>query len=1048
MSDNLLTEFLAECREHLQDIESDLLAIEQAGDNADTELINKVFRAAHSIKGGSAFFNLEKIKTLAHRIETALDMIRSRKLKINAETINVLLNAFDALSALINDPEETVPHDISSFDQALQNLVEQSLGDKKKSVLSRDAKLSSDEYRQNVTIPEIDLQAARKDSQYIYLIEYDLLHDIERQNKSFLELISSLSKMGVIIDTSLDMQSIGTLEDKPGKNLPVKVVYRTVLEPSFIDQAVEVPKRNVHTLLRPKDIKSKIENKGPLKTGRKNKAVKKEEPIQKQVEEVKTVATVEADNQVQKQKNSDEGSGNSKAVPETVRINVEALDTLMSQAGELVLSRNQLIDAISRSDKRAISASAQRLSFVISELQEAVMQTRLQPIGNIFNKFPRMIRDLSKSLNKELRLVIEGKDVELDKTIIEGLSDPLTHMVRNAADHGIEPSQQRIQSGKPPEGTINLRAFHEAGHVVVEIEDDGGGINTDKIVSKALSMGLINEEKLKGLTEYDKNALIFLPGLSTADKVTETSGRGVGMDVVKNNLDKLGGKVTIRSIKGKGTVFTIKLPLTLAIIPSLIVVEEKERFAIPQVNVVELLRIRASQVKERIQVVGDAEVVVVRGELIPVVRFSDILGIIKTYTDPNTNNKEIDRRKNIADRRSPKRNIDGDFLNSDNPNACNRRATKDRRRRPSGDLNIVIISSGLLQYGLVVDELRDTEEIVVKPLGSHLKGLQEYAGATIMGDGEIALILDVNGIALKAGITSVSAINEKKKRSDESSVFSDSTHSLLLFNNQEDETCAIPLDLVQRVEKIKADQIELKGGVRTMQYRGASLQLVQLADLAKVAPVPLNGELAVVVTSVSNHNIGLLGLMPVSVVEKEFVVDTSTHRQHGISGSVIINEKTVLMVDIFELIDSLHPDWKIQSRKDHTANSATLLLVEDSEFFRGQVAKYLEDGGHSVITAVDGIDGWEKLQENKDRISIVVTDIEMPKMNGFELCSKIRSEFSNNEIPVIALTSLAGEEDRIKGLQAGITDYQVKLDRDRLLSSISNLLIKEEIVNH
>jgi len=1048
MSDNLLTEFLAECREHLQDIESDLLAIEQAGDNADTELINKVFRAAHSIKGGSAFFNLEKIKTLAHRIETALDMIRSRKLKINAETINVLLNAFDALSALINDPEEAVPHDISSFDQALQNLVEQSLGGKEKSVLSRETNISSDEYRQNVTIPEIDLQAARKESQYIYLIEYDLLHDIERKGKSFLELIASLSKMGVIIDTSLDMQSIGTLEDKPGKNLPVKVIYRTVLEPGFIDQAVEVPKRSVHTLLRPKDIKSKIENGGPSKTGRKNKTAKKAEPIQKQVEEVKTIAPVEANNQVQTQKNPDEGSGNSKAVPETVRINVQALDTLMSQAGELVLSRNQLIDAISRNDKRAISASAQRLSFVISELQEAVMQTRLQPIGNIFNKFPRMIRDLSKSLNKELRLVIEGKDVELDKTIIEGLSDPLTHMVRNAADHGIEPSQQRIQSGKPPEGTINLRAFHEAGHVVVEIEDDGGGINTDKIVSKALSMGLINEEKLKGLTEYDKNALIFLPGLSTADKVTETSGRGVGMDVVKNNLDKLGGKVTIRSIKGKGTVFTIKLPLTLAIIPSLIVVEERERFAIPQVNVVELLRIRASQVKERIQVVGDAEVVVVRGELIPVVRFSDILGIIKTYTDPNTNNKEIDRRKNIADRRSPKRNIDGDFLNSDNPNACNRRATKDRRRRPSGDLNIVIISSGLLQYGLVVDELRDTEEIVVKPLGSHLKGLQEYAGATIMGDGEVALILDVNGIALKAGITSVSAINEKKKRSDESSVFSDSTHSLLLFNNQEDETCAIPLDLVQRVEKIKADQIELKGGVRTMQYRGASLQLVQLADLAKVAPVPLNGELAVVVTSVSNHNIGLLGLMPVSVVEKEFVVDTSTHRQHGISGSVIIDEKTVLMVDIFELIDSLHPDWKIQSRKDHTANSATLLLVEDSEFFRGQVAKYLEDGGHSVITAVDGIDGWEKLQENKDRINIIVTDIEMPKMNGFELCSKIRSEFPNNDIPVIALTSLAGEEDRIKGQQAGITDYQVKLDRDRLLSSISKQLEKQKITNN
>ena len=457
--------------------------------------------------------------------------------------------------------------------------------------------------------------------------------------------------------------------------------------------------------------------------------------------------------------------------------------------------------------------------------------------------------------------------------------------------------------------------------------------------------------------------------------------------------------------KGKGTVFSIKLPLTLAIIPSLIIVEEKERFAIPQVNVVELLRIQASKVKEKMQVIGDAEVVEVRGELIPVIRLSSVLGIVKTYTDPNTEEQEIDRRERIADRRSQKRNLDGDLLNCHNSNTTNLRTGKDRRKDPSSDLNIVIISSGILNYGLVVDELRDTEEIVVKPLGSHLKGLQEYAGATIMGDGDVALILDVNGIALKAGITSVSAVKEKKNRSDESPSSGETTHSLLLFNNQENETCAIPLDLVQRVEKINADQIEFKGGIRTMQYRENFLQLVQLADLAKVAPVPLNGELAVVVTSVSNHNIGLLGLMPISVVEKEFTVDINTHRQPGISGSAIIDGKTVLLLDVFELIDSIHPEWKIESGKENTTNSATILLVEDSDFFRSQVAKYLEDGGHRIITASDGMDGWEKLLENKDKISIIVTDIEMPRMNGFDLCRKIRSEYSDSNIPVIALTS-------------------------------------------
>jgi two-component system chemotaxis sensor kinase CheA len=1035
MSDSLLTEFFVECREHLEGIESDLLTIEEAGKNADSELVNKVFRAAHSIKGGAAFFNLLKIKTLAHRTETVLDMVRSGKLTITAEIINVLLNSFDTLRSMINDPEEMENVNIDPQVQSLQDIVDYHLTGKEKGALNRLVKLSSKDDRITVEIPEIDFQASNKDVQYIYVIEYDLLHDLEKKGKSSLEMLKSLSKMGVIIDTLLDIGAVGTLDDEQTNSLIVRLIYRTVIEPDLIETAVEVGIEKISLMYSPQ----RVQSKNDIHTVSENQ--QKKNGMETNVESPKSPESTNDTIMInQAVESTDATQKITTAISETVRINVESLDTLMSQAGELVLSRNQLIDAIGKNDQRALKMSAQRLSFVISELQEAVMKTRLQPIGNVFNKFPRMVRDLAKVLNKELRIDIEGKDVELDKTIIEGLSDPLTHMVRNAADHGIESQSQRTKRGKPTLGTITLKAFHEAGHVVVEVSDDGNGIDSVKIAEKALAMGLVSEEKLRGMTEYDKASLIFLPGLSTAEKVTETSGRGVGMDVVKNNLDRLGGKVTINTNPGKGTTFNIKLPLTLAIIPSLIIYEERERFAIPQVNVTELLRIPSSQIKDRLQVVGDAEVVVLRGEFIPILRLSSILGLTKTYTNPKTGQVEIDRRSRVSDRRSKRRSIEGRIDDGNLPEDIEKRRTgKDRRVSAVSDVNIVITSSGLLQYGLVVDNMRNTEEIVVKPLGKHLKGLQEYAGATIMGDGEVALIIDVTGLALKAGVTSVSAAKKEKSLLDMRG--NEGEHSLLVFNNSENEVCALPLELVLRVERIEAAQVEMKGAIRSMQYREKLLPLVQLSDVANLSDVPKDKELVVIVIRVANREVGMLGLMPVSVVESDFSVDTMIHRQTGISGSTILQGTTILIVDIFEIVDKIFPEWRIEAIGTEKSTGKTILLAEDSEFFREQVKKYIQNGGYQVITACDGVDAWEKLQQNIGNVTMVVTDIEMPKMNGLDLCKNIRKHKDTESLPVIALTSLAGDEDREKGIAAGITDYQVKLDRDRLLNAINKLMV-------
>jgi two-component system chemotaxis sensor kinase CheA len=1057
MDDNLLSDFLAECREHLEGIEADLLAIEEAGESADKDLINKVFRAAHSIKGGSGFFQLDKIKQLAHSIETVLDMMRSGKIQSHPDIINILLMGFDLLRDMVNNIDTLAQFDIIPNVTALQDLVNQHSRESEKGSMHRNVTLSTPDSSMTFTILEVDYQAAKNENQFIYLIEYDLIHDLDHNGVSPVTLLKSLSGMGVVIDTFFNIIDVGTLDDPPVNSIPLKLIYRTVLEPSFINDLEEVCSKKIAIL----DLPGKIDSKPAVQPQKEViKAVTKEESspdisqkMQNNAVPLQNTVTDDDRNddeldKDQKEQNAttdvkpDKSQSKSTAVPETLRINVEALDTLMAHAGELVLSRNQLVDAIGRNDTRGITTSAQRLSYVISELQEAVMQTRLQPVGNVFSKFPRLVRDMSISLKKELRLVLEGKDVELDKTIIEGLSDPLTHMVRNAADHGIESQKERILKGKPPSGTIALRAFHEAGHVVIEIEDDGKGIDPDKIAKKALSMGLLTTERLKGMTDYDKISLIFLPGLSTADKITETSGRGVGMDVVKTNLDRLGGKVSIRSEMGRGTSFRIKLPLTLAIIPSLIISEEHERYAIPQVNVVELLRIPAAQLKERIQVVGDAEVVVLRGNLIPLVRFTNILGIANSYIDPVTGKREIDRRNRIADRRSTKKLLTGEVVNSyQNDNEKFNRKPDDRRYHATSDLNIVIIASGLLQYGLVVGQLHNSEEIVVKPLGRHLKGLQEYAGATIMGDGEVALILDATGIALKSEISSVSAAGSRGKNIDDTAAaMSDGTQSFLIFNNQLDEQCALPLDLVQRVETITADQIENKGGKRTMQYRGSSLPLVQLSDVASVDPIPLDQEIAVVVTTVADHTVGLLGIMPVSVLESDAIIDSSTHRQTGIAGSSIVDGKTVMIVNIYEIIDILHPEWSVVKQAAVTTDKGVILIAEDSDFFRAQIERYIQEEGFDVIACADGLEAWKYLDSKKQKIRMVVTDVEMPNMNGLELCKKIRNDSRYESIPVIALTSLASEDDEARGKDAGVTEYQVKLDRDRLIDGINTIL--------
>jgi two-component system, chemotaxis family, sensor kinase CheA len=1050
LDDELLGEFINESREHLTTIEADLLAIEEGGANIDVELVNKVFRAAHSIKGASGFFGLTKVKELAHKAETVLDMMRSKKMIPNAEITNLLLTAFDQLREMINHPKESADADINELVVNLTGLASSFLPAEQKASLTQTVTLESGQGAP-VVMPKFDFDRSREAGRFLCAIEFDLIHDIERQGRNILEVFRKLSLYGEFVDCELNFEAVGTLDGPIGNQLVVRLIMSTEFKPDelvalfpFIQNKIKLlsePSGKTPAAAVPQEAKPEMAKPAPAPPPPSAAAVVETcelEPSRVPGAQAEPLPPVSA---AAKPSSSPASAAASTVVEDSIRVNVATLEMLMNLAGELVLGRNQLRASIAQKNARALKAADQRINQITSELQDVVMQTRLQPIGNVFGKFPRLVRDLASNLHKDIQLDIRGKDVALDRSLIESLSDPLTHMVRNAVDHGIESPEDRARAGKNRQGSLSIDARHEAGQVVVEIADDGKGIDPERIGKVALSKGLITAEKLEAMSAKDKTALIFLPGLSTNTQVSDISGRGVGMDVVKTNLDRLGGKVEIISTIGKGTTFRIKLPLTLAIIPSLIVSVEGERFAIPQINVEEMRRVQPDQAKTRIEIVGDAEVLVLRDRLIPLVRFADLLGLVPTYADPSSNQHEIDRRTRMADRRSARLPADPEKSPAPPPSQPVHARKPGDRRHAGGALEIVVVTTGSQTYGLVVGGFQDTEEIVVKPLGSHLKGLEEYAGATILGDGSVALILDVAGLAAKANLDAIagmSRVNEQNENANQDQ-FSDS-HSLVLFHNGPDELCALPLDTVTRIEHIAPKQVEMIGGRRTMQYHGGLLPLVTLSDSAQVKSIGEGTELAVMIANVRSHEVGLLGAMPVDVIETGANIDQTTHRQKGVSGSAIIREQTAMIVDLYELVDAAWPEWVAEQAtarpRSAEAGSWAVLLAEDSDFFRTQISHILEEGGYPVLAAPDGEAAWDLLLQNVDKVRTVVTDIEMPRLDGLGLARRIRGDSRTAHLPIIALTSLAGEDDMARGKAAGIDDYQTKLDRDRLMESL------------
>ncbi|MFZ4791874.1 MAG: chemotaxis protein CheA [Candidatus Competibacteraceae bacterium] len=559
-------------------------------------------------------------------------------------------------------------------------------------------------------------------------------------------------------------------------------------------------------------------------------------------------------------------AGSSTIADSSIRVDVPLLDKLMNLVGELVLARNQILEYTLLQENPQLQAASQRLNLITSELQEGIMRTRMQPINNIWAKFPRVVRDLAVSCGKQVRVDMEGKETELDKSLIEAMKDPLTHLVRNAVDHGVELPAVRRSAGKPEEGCLLMRAYHEGGQVHIEISDDGAGINPVKLRNKALEKGLITLERAAAMSDQDLRRLIFLAGFSTAEKITNISGRGVGMDVVKTNIEKIGGVIDLESELGRGSIFKIRIPLTLAIVPALIITSGGERFAIPQVNLLELIRINEEQRGAAIEYVHSNPVYRLRGKLLPIVHL----------------NRELEL--------TPGR---------------------------SNAVNIVVLQAGQHQFGLVVDQINDTQEIVVKPLDKVLQDVPVFAGATIMGDGRVALILDVLGIAQQARILNSSHDHNVGAQQLETRDQDGERQTLLLVRSPGNGRLAIPLAPVSRLEEFPADQVESAGEVDVIQYRGQILPLIRLQDilgerrtldrLAHAEPdVPASNLLEVIVFGDGARRVGLAVDEIIDIVQGIFEIKGRSTR-HSVAGTLVIQGRVTELFDVQGFLSQVEP---------------------------------------------------------------------------------------------------------------------------------------------
>ncbi len=1024
----LVDEFIAESKEHIENIEKDLLDLEHGVSEQDPETINRIFRSIHSIKGVAGFVGFYKIKELSHSMESLLQKMRDGEITTESKNIDPLLAGIDLLNRMLNDAENSNDTDIRQINEQLRQLIGD--GIQKTSEINEELDTDASNEKFVFNINESLLEKIPESNDHIYVLKYNLNETEKLFNIKPDALFKHLMTTGIILDSEMEIPSPDTSQKKDTSSAILHVLYTTLLEPDLITNAIYI-KEDQFQVIKKSELKKASFVPVPKKqkgfsacliedgmesisspekeTNTENSAV----PVpEKQKEFSESLIEDGMKRNFPPEKETNAGSSAFKGKldhTESIRINVDILDKLMTLAGELVLVRNQQLLFLDKKDSifRGIS---QRLDVVTTELQETIMKTRMQTIGKLFSKLPRIARDLSKLLNKKIDVITSGNDVELDKTILESLADPFTHIIRNCCDHGIEPPEERSGKGKPIVGKIEVMAFHEAGQINIVVKDDGKGIDPDAIRDKILTKRLKTEDELGRMNDKDVLSLIMMSGFSTVGQVSEISGRGVGMDVVKTAIDDLGGTIELESRVNKGTTLYIRLPLTLAIISCLVVEIGQYQYAIPQVNLEEIVCLYDDDIDKKIEYAGDNEVFRLRNHLLQMVRLNEVFGI----------DEKVNEKKNID---AEKSYIDGDYLYR--------------------SMTFVVVKTGSKRFGLIVDKVIGNEEIVVKPMHGAVKGLEIYSGATVMGDGRVALILDVEGIARNAGALYFSSLDTDTSgeilKTDENA-----SYSVLLFKSGDKEQFAVLLQMIRRIERIDMSKIEKIGDREFITNNGTPIYILRLDKVQNVSACSESKENYLLIPKFSKRPYGILVSEIVDIVEGSFDLTTDSYLTDGCIGTSAIMGHMSLFLDVFKLIELAETDW-FDDRKNNvkTKEGKHILVIEKNAIYRQLIKKYLETEKFrvtNVLTGKDAIDLINSYSENGTIFDMFLSDIELPFVRDGDFIRHIRSFTEYADIPAIGMSAYDTEENIKKSVISGFDKFAVKLDREQLLTIVNEVL--------
>ncbi len=945
-------------------------------------------------------------------METVLDQLRAENAAPSPAVIDALLAGADRIQALLDDVELSNDADVSGPVERLRAFAAPPRSLPAPAVEVRGNEIAPPAAAEDPStaptfaLTEAPLAERPAGHAFLYGLKVDLAQCRRKHGLSPLAVIQQVQAAGALLNAALEVADADLAVGLPAGPVWYRAVVSAPLAPGPFRLALGLPEADI-VLLEPASAP---------------------EPTARPAAPAHPVAEVPG----------------APALPhrpadaaDSIRIPIGLVDRLMTLTGELVLVRISCLCL--HAAEPGLRPVVRRLDAVTGELQEVVLRTRMQPVGNLFGRFTRMVRDLAKQLGKQIELELSGAEVELDKTILESMSDPLTHLVRNCCDHGVELPAERELAGKPSAGCVSLNARHLGGQIYIEVRDDGRGLDPEKIRSKALQQGLRTKEDLARLSLRDLLALILLPGFSTAGAVTDVSGRGVGMDVVKTNLDRLGGVLEIESEPGRGTTFTLRLPLTLAIIPCLIVTVGDQRYALPQKDLEALVCLYPGHSQTRIEYTFDQEVVRRRDRLLPLVRLAEVLQRPAPFTAATR--AEILRRR--KDRESGGRRQDSGSHSAQGTSTDLSAPTSDPA--PATPLYFAVVKVGSRRFGLVIDDILTTEEIVVKPMHTAVKPLACFSGATILGDGHVALILSVEGLARHADVcfdlgeeTSAGAAGLSRPQESQ---------AVLLFRYGPSEQFAAPLSLIRRVERVRMDQVERIGDREFLTVDGVPNAVLRLDQ---VLPVSSGADLAEMFLLLPKQTRRPMGLLLSEVIDSDDLT-IQLHREayhvDGLLGSAVVRGQLTLFLDLPRLVELGAASGQRETADGpdppaHTGRSPAarprVLLVEDTQFFREVVRGYLESAGFDVETAVHGADGLRKLDAGK--FVLVVSDVEMPIMDGFEFARAVRKRPGGASIPLMALTTLDSPADRERALACGFDRHEAKLDRDRFLAAAAALL--------